>query len=90
MDLQKHFQKIFIDKDIFTDIIGQEKVKQQLKSALLVNRHVLIVGTPGIGKTTLAKNVAKILPEVEVVKDCNYNCDPKNPICPTCKEKKAH
>ncbi len=90
MDLQKHFQKIFTDKDSFTDILGQEKIKQQLKSALLVNRHVLIVGAPGIGKTTLAKNVAKILPEVEVVKDCNYNCDPKNPICPTCKGKKSH
>ena len=90
MDLQEHFQKIFVDKDPFNDILGQDSIKLQLKSALLMQRHVLIVGAPGIGKTTLAKNVAKILPEVEVVKDCNYNCDPKNPICPDCLSKKSH
>lgn len=90
MNLQEHFQKIFVEKDPFTDILGQDKVKNELKSALLMQRHVLIVGAPGIGKTTLAKNVAKILPEIEVVKGCNYNCDPKSPICPQCKSKKGH
>lgn len=42
----------------FSDIFGQDSVKQQLKGALISGRHVLIVGNPGIGKTTLAKNVA--------------------------------
>jgi len=50
-----------LEKDPFTDILGQETAKAQLKSALLMNRHILIVGAPGIGKTTLAKNVAKAL-----------------------------
>lgn len=50
-----------LEKNPFTDILGQENAKAQLKSALLMNRHVLIVGAPGIGKTTLAKNVAKVL-----------------------------
>ena len=48
-------------KDQFTDILGQDKAKQDMKSALLMNRHVIIVGPPGIGKTTLAKNTAKLL-----------------------------
>jgi Mg-chelatase subunit ChlI len=49
-------------EDPFKDIIGQEKVKSGIKSALLAGRHIIIVGAPGIGKTTLAKNIAKLLP----------------------------
>lgn len=50
-------------EDPFTEIIGQLKVKQQLKSALIAGRHLIIVGAPGIGKTTLAKNVHNLLPK---------------------------
>jgi len=72
------------DKDLFSDIYGQEKSKKQLLSALIMNRHVILVGPPGVGKTTLAKNISKILPDIKV-NSCEYNCDPANPACPTCK-----
>lgn len=86
--MSEHFQKVFLQADPFTDILGQEHTKKQLKSALLMDRHVIILGPPGIGKTTLAKNVARLLPAL-TVNDCEYNCDPANPLCPECKTKKS-
>ena len=50
-----------LQKDCFTEIIGQDKVKEQMKSILLSKRHAIIVGAPGIGKTTLAKSISKVL-----------------------------
>jgi len=51
-----------LEEDPFGDILGQDSAKRAVKSALLSERHIIMVGAPGIGKTTLAKNVAKLLP----------------------------
>lgn len=72
---------------LFDDILGQDTTKRQLKSAWLTKRHVIIVGAPGIGKTTLARNLAQILPRAQV-NACEYHCDPLNPLCPNCKNAK--
>ena len=67
--LSEQLKELFLkNKDPFTDILGQESAKQGIKSALLMNRHIIIVGAPGIGKTTLAKNIAKLLPDTEGIK----------------------
>lgn len=87
--MTEHFQKLFTaDKDPFPSIMGQDRTKRQLKSALLMGRHIIVLGPPGIGKTTLSKSVAQILPEL-ALNDCPYHCDPKHPLCPECKTKKG-
>ena len=89
--LAEQLKELFLkNKDPFTDILGQENAKQGIKSALLMNRHIIIVGAPGIGKTTLAKNISKLLPSLEVIEGCSYHCTPKEPICPSCKQSKKH
>ncbi len=74
-------------KNTFSDILGQEPAKKQILSALIMNRHVVLVGPPGIGKTTFAKNVAKMLPDMKV-NDCSFHCSVDSPFCPECKTNK--
>ncbi len=80
--------KQYRGKDPFNDIFGQDTAKHQMLSALVMGRHMILVGAPGIGKTTLAKNIAKLLPDVEL-NDCPFHCDPQHPACPECKSNKG-
>ncbi len=62
----EELSKKLLKEDVFKHVLGQKEAKKQLCSALLTGRHVLILGNPGVGKTTLAKNVAELLPDVTV------------------------
>ncbi len=75
----------------FTAIVGQEKAKL----ALLCNAvnpaigGVLLSGDKGTGKSTMVRALADVLPEIEVVKGCPFNCNPYNELemCEICREK---
>ncbi len=72
----------------FTAIVGQERMKK----ALILNAinpnlgGVLIRGQKGTAKSTAARALANLLPEIEVVQDCPFNCNPhqKNEMCKEC------
>jgi Mg-chelatase subunit ChlI len=75
----------------FTAVVGQERMCR----ALILNAvnprigGVLIRGERGTGKSTAARALAALLPEVRVVADCRFGCDPDRPTtwCTECKER---
>lgn len=77
----------------FTAIVDQ----QTMKRALILNAinpligGVLIRGERGTAKSTAARALAALLPEIDVIADCLYRCDPQSPetMCDSCRERLA-
>lgn len=75
----------------FTAIVGQEQMKQSLILNAVNHRlsGVLIRGEKGTAKSTAVRALAAVLPEIEVVEDCPFSCDPRdfNKLCQNCKSR---
>jgi magnesium chelatase subunit D len=77
----------------FTAIVGLERMKR----ALVLNAiypaigGVLISGERGTAKSTAVRALATLLPEIAVVADCPYSCDPdrSDEACLSCRERHA-
>lgn len=65
----------------FTAIVGQERMKRALILNAIDMRigGVLIRGERGTGKSTAARALAALLPEIEVIADSPFNDDPHHP-----------
>ena len=48
----------------FTDVMGQENVKRGLEIAAAGGHNVLLIGSPGAGKSMLARRLPSILPDM--------------------------
>ena len=49
---------------------------------------VLIMGHRGTGKSTAVRALADLLPKIQVVEGCPYNCDPEDDLCDQCRSSK--
>ncbi len=75
----------------FSAIVGQKRMKR----ALILNAiyppigGVLIRGERGTAKSTAARALAALLPEITVVANCPFGCDPDRPgtWCTQCRER---
>ena len=73
----------------FTAIVGQEDMKQALMIAAVDPGvgGVLVLGERGTGKSTTIRALAAMLPTIDVVDQCVYQCDPTVPrpgLCAHC------
>jgi magnesium chelatase subunit D len=77
----------------FTAIVGQE----EMKLALLLNvvapgvGGLLVTGHRGTGKSTAVRALADLLPQLDTVRGCAYNCDPADAdaLCDECSARLA-
>ncbi len=75
----------------FTAFVNQEPLKLSLLLNAINPRigGVLIRGQKGTGKSTVVRALADLLPEIEVVEGCSFNCSPHDPtnMCDNCRDR---
>jgi Mg-chelatase subunit ChlI len=75
----------------FTAIVGQERMRRALVLNAVDPRigGVLIRGERGTAKSTAARALAALLPNVKTIRDCRFGCDPDRPHtwCTECRER---
>ncbi|PKL65898.1 MAG: ATP-dependent protease LonB [Methanomicrobiales archaeon HGW-Methanomicrobiales-3] len=77
--------KIEVPASLIDQVIGQERAVEVIKKAAIQRRHVMMIGSPGTGKSMLAKAMAELLPKEELQDIMVYpnSDDSNNPIVRT-------
>jgi len=77
--------QIEVPAKLIDQVIGQERAVEVIKKAATQRRHVMMIGSPGTGKSMLAKAMAQLLPKEELQDILVYpnSDDSNNPIIRT-------
>jgi Lon-like ATP-dependent protease len=77
--------QIDVPAKLIDQVIGQEHAVDVIRKAAIQRRHVMMIGSPGTGKSMLAKAMAELLPKEELQDILVYpnSDDPNNPVIRT-------
>ena len=77
--------EIHVPERLVDQVIGQENAVEVIKKAAIQRRHVMMIGSPGTGKSRLAKAMAELLPKEELQDILAYpnSDDQNNPVIRT-------
>jgi ATP-dependent Lon protease len=77
--------QVEVPAKLIDQVIGQENAVEVIKKAAIQRRHVMMIGSPGTGKSMLAKAMAELLPKEELQDILVYpnSDDNNNPVIRT-------
>src|SRR5512136_488869 len=83
--IEESSSQIEVPKKLIDQVIGQEHGVEVIRKAATQRRHVMMIGSPGTGKSMLAKAMAELLPKEELQDILVYpnSDDQNNPIVRT-------
>ncbi len=73
----KDTSSVIVPENLIDQVIGQEEAVEVIKKAAHQRRHVMLIGSPGTGKSMLGKAMAELLP-VEELQDVLIYSNPED------------